>query len=222
MTASERRRLEAVLPFYLNGRADAADRAFVEALQSDPQASAMLAWHRSLAERVAADVESAPANIGWAALMGKVQAERAARQAPATGWRAWLALERWLPRPVQMPAFAVLALAVVVQGALLGGLWPQGDAATAEPEYSAVRGIEPVAATPSAALLRVSFKDETSERDLRLLLVGVGANIVQGPGQLGDYTLAVPMERADAALAEMSRSEWVVVVRRVDHATTPR
>ena len=225
MTRSERRRLEDVLPFYVNGRASAEDRAFVDALRADPDAASMLNWHSGLAEHVRADVESAPATIGWAALAAKVQAQRQAEaSARGAGWRAWLSLDRWVPRNLQMPAFAVLALAVVGQSLLLSGV----IGTPLDREYSEVRGeartAEAGAADASAvALLRANFKDETSERDLRLLLVAVGASIVQGPGQLGDYTLSVPADRAAAALRELGQSPWVIAVRRVDAgAAAPR
>lgn len=215
MTRSERRRLETVLPFYVNGSANAEDRAFVDALHQDREASAMLAWHRGLAEHVQADVESASESIGWAALTAKVRAQRQTELARPSGWRAWLALERWLPRPIQTPAFAVLALVVVAQAALLSDRF-------ADTDYSTIRGAAPVTTDATGAtLLRANFKDETPERDLRLLLISVGASIVQGPGQLGDYMLSVSSERADAALHELERSDWVVSVRRVTSRSQP-
>lgn len=218
MTRSERRRLETVLPFYVNGSANAEDRAFVDALHHDREAGAMLAWHRGLAEHVQADVESASESIGWAALTAKVRAQRQTELAGPSGWRAWLALERWLPRPIQTPAFAVLALMVVAQAALLSDRFANTD-----PDYSATRGAAPVATEGTgAALLRVNFKDETPERDLRLLLISVGASIVRGPGQLGDYTVSVATDHADAALHELERSDWVVSVRRAGPAAPSR
>lgn len=213
MSPSERRRLEEVLPFYVNGRAGEDDRAFVDRMLQDPSAAAMLAWHQGLAEQVRLDVESAGEGIGWAALAARVRAER---RAPRTGgWRAWLSLDHWLPRPVQAPAFAALAMAVVVQGVLLAR---GGRHADQEGEYGASRGTAATTGTAATETLRINFKDETPEHDMRLLLISAGATIVQGPGQLGDYLVSVPAEQAAAARRQFGASRWVNAVQQVPTA----
>ncbi len=220
MSPSERRRLEEVLPFYVNGRAGDDDRAFVDRMLQDPAAAAMLAWHRGLAEQVRLDVESADDNIGWAALAARVRAERPAPAAAAHtgGWRAWLSLDAWLPRPVQAPVFAALAMAVVVQGVLLArGGWH----ADQEGEYGASRGTAATPGTAATETLKVNFKDETPEHDMRLLLISAGATIVQGPGQLGDYIVSVPAEQAAAARRQFGASRWVNAVQQVPAAAAP-
>ncbi len=216
MTPAERQRLEAVMPFYVNGSADERDRAFVDAMLADGQAQAMLAWHEGLARKVRLDVDAVNDDIGWAALAARVRAQRpeATVRAPS-GWRAWFSRDRWPSRALQAPALALLSLVVVGQGVLL---YRHGEPPVAEGGYGEIRGEAGPAAVPGgeAVALKVNFKDEASEHDLRMLLLSTGANIVQGPGQLGDYVLAVPAARAGAAEQELRASKWVNSVRRAN------
>lgn len=228
MNASERRRLEEVLPFYVNGRASGDDRAFVDALLQDPGAAAMLEWHQSLAEHVRLEVEAVDGGIGWAALAEKVRAGRPGQAAPAPsptgGWRGWLCLDRWLPRPLQVPAFAALALAVAVQGVLLSRTGPDTAQEGGYGDSRGAAGATAAANVPAGSeVMKVNFKDETPEHDMRLLLISAGATIIQGPGQLGDYLVSVPAERAAAARRELGASRWVNDVRQLDQpAAAPR
>lgn len=214
MTPAQRARFEAVLPFYVNGSADVQDRAFVDALLDDAEARDMLTWHEGLARKVRSQVDSVGDDIGLAALMRKVYVHRSAAAAPrpALGQAWWTSLKGCLSqgRRLQVPALAVLALVVVGQGILLHRL---GDGLADDGELGAIRGVAPAAELiDKGAVLKVNFKDDTSEHDLRMLLIATGANIVQGPGQLGDYLVSVPSNRANAALQELKTSKWVNAV----------
>ena len=221
MTPSERKRLEAVMPFYVNGSADEHDRAFVEGLRHEVEVQAMLAWHETLAEKVQTQVHAVNDHIGWAQLMGKVRASNKPVAKEVSGWHVWLSLDRWLARPFQGPAFAALALVVVGQSVLL---YRNNEPLTTDEGYGAVRGQAPSDLGPVSGreALTINFKDETSEHDMRMLLIATGANIVQGPGQLGDYIVHVPADRVDIAFQELRMSKWVNSVRRVQPAISNR
>lgn len=215
-----------VLPGYVNGTASPAERAAVlEALAHSPQVRAALAWHEALAARVRADVESAPADVGWERLQARLQADRPARAAAAPGalerlvqWIGQLSPHHWMPAPV-LGGVSVALLAVVIgQGLWLGQ-------APAEPDYASVRSLptegdaadmpqDRLGAMGLAGhrLLRLNFRDRVSERDMRLLLIRAGAVIVGGPGQLGDYIVAVPaseLARARQAFQDSHLTEAV-------------
>jgi hypothetical protein len=222
-------KLHALLPAYLNGTAGAADRTFVKnALSQSAEARAALAWHESLAEKVINDVESMPADIGWAQLQAKVRASTSVRydqsNAQKTGryfWRqrVWSAVEPYLPHKLlSAPALGAVCVALVAvvigQGLLLGSLGQ-------EPEYATERGLRQENGTQGAALnptelvvsqlphskfVRLNFKEQVSERDMRLLLIRTGAVIVGGPGQLGDYTIAIPASELEQALKQYKES----------------
>ncbi len=213
MNASDRKRLEAVLPFYVNGRAEEQDRAFVETLAQNSEVRAMLDWHEGLAEKVQVQVDSVNDRVGWAGLMSKVRAQQKPVEKENPPRWGWFSLDRWLVPSFQGPAFAAMLLVVAVQSFFLYG---EGGNVAQDGDYGAMRGVAGgVAPSLDTATLKINFKDETSEHELRMLLIATGASIVQGPGQLGDYILNVPADRVDAAMQELRTSKWVNSVRLV-------
>jgi hypothetical protein len=208
-------RLQAMLPAYVNGTANAQDRQYVkDAITQSARARSALAWHEALAEKVIADIEAVPADIGWAQLQARVRAASQARQLHnsqnADGW--WHALvktlESWMPHnwvsgPV-LSSVCALLLAVL-------GLQQFIGSTSEDREYSQVRGnTEAPALRPSAPAgykyVKLNFKERISERDMRLLLIRTGAVLVGGPGQLGDYTVAVPANQIESVLKEFKSS----------------
>jgi hypothetical protein len=100
-------------------------------------------------------------------------------------------------------AFATIATLAVVQFAVIGGLVQErGD------EYADTRA-RPVVPAPAGPFIRVSLRPTATEADVRFLLVSVGASIVGGPTQLGDYYLYVPRERVDAVVRQLRQSRVV-------------
>ena len=209
------------MPFYVNGNANEHDRAFVESMRQDKEVEAMIAWHEALAQKVQSQVNSVNDHIGWAGLISKVRAQNKPASEKSAGWRAWLSADQWIARPIQAPAFAVLALVVVGQSVLL---YRQSDMPVVDEGYGAARGrtTAEVGQTSGRATLTINFKDETSEHDMRMLLIATGANIIQGPGQLGDYIVHVPTERADIAVQELRMSKWVNSVSRIRQPASDR
>jgi hypothetical protein len=215
MTPDDRKRLEEVMPFYIQARSSAQDRAFLESQLQDPEARAMLEWHRALAEKIRRRVDAVRDDVGHAGLMAAIRAQQksATVSAPAS-WKSWLALDRWIAPALQMPAFAALALVVIAQGALL---YPRDYA---DPDgYGSTRGsAASAAAAAKRVILKVNFKDETSEQNLRMLLINAGVHIVDGPSQLGDYVLSAPAQRAQEAREILEKSPWVNAVHVVKSA----
>jgi hypothetical protein len=212
------RKLQALLPSYVNNTAQAAERLFVkEALAQSAQARAALAWHESLAEKVINDVNALPSNLGWAQLQAKVRAASQLKKHSAnTVWyqNLWSAVEpymphRWLPAPVMGGVCAGLFALVIGQGVLLSDK-------NAVEDFSQVRGSQPLdgpsmtgtdfVTGANSKFVKLNFKDRVSERDMRLLLVRTGAVIVSGPGQLGDYTVAIPAGELNQALQQFKDS----------------
>lgn len=214
-------KLQDLLPSYVNHTASTAERLFVkDTLAYSAEARAALAWHESLAEKVINDVDALPSNLGWAQLQAKVRAashtETHRTSRPNKAWlqKLWEAVEpylphRWLPAPALGGVCAGLLVVVVGQSIFLGN---QAD----PQDYSQMRGTQPedrpAAATgewlwpANSKFIKVNFKDRVSERDMRLLLVRTGAVIVSGPGQLGDYTVAIPASELNQALAQFKDS----------------
>ncbi|WP_269759922.1 hypothetical protein [Variovorax sp. E3] len=119
---------------------------------------------------------------------------------PEGGWwgsiRRWFGAEGWL-----RPAFAVLALCVVIQNVgLLGG---RDAAEEDEVRFRAV----PTAPAPVRADLVVRWKDGVRMDEADRLLQSISADVVGGPGGNGAWRLRVP-EPVDA-LAVLAASPLV-------------
>lgn len=65
------------------------------------------------------------------------------------------------------------------------------------------------------ARLVVMFDPSLTENQLRALVQGNGARIVDGPGDTGAYVLAVPQPRAGQALAALRHAQGVRMVARL-------
>jgi anti-sigma factor RsiW len=201
-TDNSRKHFDELLPFYVTGRISQTDREWAEQyLATHPEAWAELDWHRDLMREVVGKAEAramqAPEMVGWAGIESQL---RAARQAKPVTFGA--RLSAWLGALAARPLAPVAALVILVQGAVIGTLMHREPADDMQPTRSA-------SAAVARDVLQVRFKQATAERDLRALLYGAGARIVDGPDQLGDYVLE-PRRGALAVLqAELERSELV-------------
>lgn len=198
-----------ILPSYVNGSSSAAQQSRVKhMLAASGEARAALAWHEALAEKVIGDVESVRADVGWAQLQSKVRVAQRARQ-PQQKPSLWSSIESYLPyrllsAPVLGGVCAALLAVVVGQGLLLANSDDKRD-------YSDVRSaqlqnINAPNAASNSKYIKVNFKEKITERDMRLMLVRAGATIVSGPGQLGDYIIAVPSAELDVTVRQFKDS----------------
>jgi len=198
-----------LLPWYANGTLNDADRARVDAwLRTDPAAAAELAWLVSLQQRVQADAPEVSDEIGLARTLQRIRTESrpAARRATPSFTER---LRAWFDQFSLSPAFAMAALVVVVQAGVILKL------STGERDYEEVRAVAG-AAVRDGQLLRVAFRPDARESEIRLLLVAVQGNIESGPGQLGDYYVRVPAPSAADALARLKAAPIVESFQPVD------
>lgn len=183
------------------GTLSAADQTWLaEYLLRHPEAQANLDWHQAFANRLDERVGTMPAMPGWA------RTKRMLRTAPASAPGILDRLSEWFKSSLGMPLnFQALAAALVLaQGGLIGVmLWQQRDMVYVDSRA----GIQDVA--PRGPLLRVSFRPEIREAELRKALAELGAEIVGGPGQIGVYIVRVPVADLNAA-AERLRASGVV------------
>lgn len=194
-----RDRLEALLPFYLNGTLAGEDLAAVEAwMESDADAMAALAE----AELEFSAVQSANEAVRPPA--DALRRFNAALEAEAgTGRRASppSLIARLWTRLAAMPpsvawATAAAALVVIVMQAGVEGLAPGGG------DYR-VAGIEDAASQAPFAL--VSFKPDARLSDIAALLDREGAAIAGGPKPGGFYRIAITASD-DAAYDRITRA----------------
>ncbi len=169
-------------------------------LREHPDLGADLEWDAAFSARLEQKISGMPAMPGWERTERALREERAASEAQAsprvaTAKRAAARgpglldrLSDWLASSLGLAinAQAVAVALVLVQAGLIGVLAWQYEAR----EDSTIRAgtADP---TPRGPLLRVSFRQDLREAELRRALADIGGEIVGGPGQIGVYLVRV-------------------------------
>jgi anti-sigma factor RsiW len=205
-TDHPRRHFDELVPFYLTGQLSVEQSAWAEQyIASHPEARAELEWHRDLMREVVSQAEAraeqAPPMVGWAGVQVGLRGLR--RAATPSLWDRFGA---WLGPLTARPLAPIAALVIVVQAGVIGALMQRPAVVEDEPTRSA-------ASVPARDVLQVRFKQSTAERELRGLLYSVGARIVDGPDQLGDYLIEPRSSSLATLQSELERSESVQSVR---------
>jgi hypothetical protein len=210
-------RFDELLPFFVNGTLDEADRTWVEAyLREHPAAAAELAWFRSLQARLQEDVPAVSSEVGMERALRRIHgaapaAERsrhAAAPSDAAAPSVFVRLRDWLaaivPQPVLRPALAGALALVAVQSVVIVQL-----AGAPADDATQLRNIPGSAVVDAGPYLKVNFKGDAREADMRLLLVQVHGSLAAGPGQLGDYYVHVAPEKI-APVTDVLRASSIV------------
>ena len=205
-----------LLPFYVNGTLPAADREWVDNyLREHPTSRAELQWYESLQTRLRDDVPAVSSEIGLERALQRIRTEgpkpalarRAAAPTALERLRDWFA--SIVPQTVLRPAFAGALAVVALQAAVIATLVIERD------ESSELRAIQPTV-VDKGPYLKVNFKADAREADIRMLLVEVHGSLAAGPGQLGDYYVRVPESQVAATSQKLATSDIVDAVSVVD------
>jgi anti-sigma factor RsiW len=178
---------------YAAGALDGTARVRVEAmLDARPELRDELRWYEAVCDGM---IDKLPAPRALPSF--EQFAKRIRRKDPSSkgGWLAWL-------KPV---AAALLVMQAVAIGVLLNE----------RREAEVYRSVAPVGGQGKQVVFVIAFNPETPESKVRALLLKAGATIVDGPKQMGDYRVAVPVNRAqyakqlfeDSGITEYVRSE---------------
>lgn len=209
-------RFDELLPFYVNGSLSPADRDFVEEyLREHPSAQRELQWYQNLQTQLREDVPPVSSEVGLQRALQRIRTEgpapQAARRAKAPGFlerlHDWLAAI--VPQPALRPALAGALAVVAVQAVVIGGLIAE------QSDTSEIRALQR-SATEKGPYVKVNFKPDAREADIRMLLVEVHGSLAAGPGQLGDYYVRVPEQQLAAVTGKLSASGIVEGVTVVD------
>lgn len=167
---------------YAAGTLDEPARLRVEALlEADPELRARLKWYEAVCDGVVGAQPPLQALPSADQIVARV---RGAARPRSAGFLAWLA------GPALKPAAAFAAVVVVIQAAVIGTLLGERR------ETQAVRSAVPQG---EAVVFVIAFDPDTTESQIRTLLLKAGATIIDGPRQLGDYRISVPANRAQFA-----------------------
>lgn len=196
---------EELLPWYVNGQLDEADRARVDAhLSSCAYCRKQLALERRLIDEfqaMAPEVES-----GWTRLRDRIERPEATRitrpARPAPLAQSWAFLTR--------PAIAALAAAqfafVVIASATLVSL--------GKPAYHTLGS----ASAPATGNVIVMFRADATEQDIRNVLRSAGASLVDGPTPANAYLLHVAPNRRQIAVRKLQADDNVQLAQPIDGA----
>jgi hypothetical protein len=193
-----------------SGALSADERAALdEMLRQHPERRFDLEWDAALRARLEEKIAAMPALPGWTRTEQLLLAEQASgerAQAAQTAGRVarkpglldrvseWMASSFGLAVNAQ----AVAVVLVLAQAGVIGLLaWQYSP-----PDEGAMRTATPDA-RPRGPLLRVSFRSDVREGDLRRALAAVGGEIVGGPGQLGVYLVRIKEGSLDVAARQL-------------------
>jgi len=203
LSLEEERRLEDLLPWYVNGSLNDEDSAWLQnqfALRPALKQRLEREW---ALRRTVRDTAQWPApDIGIERLMNRLQLDaqvgpgsRSGSRQPSARPPLWA---RWLQVISTPPVAGAMAVAVVAPAGVIA--WEIAAPLT-EPEAQGLRSI----GVSEARTLRISFKPEATEAQIRAALVATGARIVGGPTQLGEYWVtsgSVSIDEIRNALAQ--------------------
>jgi anti-sigma factor RsiW len=200
MVEPDRQRFSELLPFYVNGTLDSADRIWMEDYQAQhPETHAEVQFTLAL-QSVARNVRSpVPEAESLRRLLAAWHDERQTT-------RSWLSrLGQMLILPLRVPVaalatgvvlFVAQSVVLVQQGASLdeANLYRSG-----RPECQAV-----------APRLRVVFAPEAKHLEVVLLLRKLEMTVQQGPSESGEFWLSVPAGRSPEEALAMLRTTPMV------------
>ena len=209
-SARDEDRFDELLPWYVNGTLDAAGRAWIETqAEASPKLAALLRAELGAASALRQATAQATATTpdeddqDHVMLLARIRAERAHAAPPRRARQAPQAPAAWMTSALRPTLFAGMAAALCIQAGVI--VW------------MAVRPGQVVGTLHSEVVtemrtLRVTFKPEASETQIRTLLVGASARIVGGPTQLGEYWVASATRSLDDMRASLLRSSLVATI----------
>jgi hypothetical protein len=204
------------LPWYVNGTLNAKDRAAMDAyLAKSPLARDEAQYYERMAATMKRRAENIPADIGLAQTLQRIKVSSKAEASPPVARRAEFKArdtdgQNWFQRLLgggwMKPALGCAMAVIVAQGVLLV---QQRDDAIVYRGKPSITDTKTSGAKAEAAYLRVVFKPNATEGELRLLLASTNAWIAGGPGQSGEYYLRFTPDQIQGAMDALKTSGLV-------------
>ena len=196
-------RTQGLLPWYVNGTLDAAEREAVDAhLAHCAECATEVRREQALAAQIAE--LGIDTDHGWEAMR-----ERMTRLPPRAA-----APVRLLRRPV---SFGWVVGAQLAAAALIVAVLLPTRHDTTEPAYHVLG----TATTARAGNVIVQFGPEVTTRQVQAALAGADAGIVDGPTVTGAYVLHVGDAQRAAALTRLRATPGMVLAEPIDQSVRP-
>ncbi|MGE0716149.1 MAG: hypothetical protein AB7P02_11970 [Alphaproteobacteria bacterium] len=204
-----------LLPWYVNGTLDAAERRQVEkALAASPELRAELALLRSIEDAVVetTDAMPAPDADGFEKLMARIEAEpaRAAVARPVERRAGLMARIGAFFETSWRPAMAAAAVVIAVQATAIVALVDRGS-----PGEGFATASGPAAVAPTAPRFLVSFAEGATMADIVATLEAADVTIVAGPQAGGFFVVSAAGDAAQALAALQSKPAVVTQADRM-------
>ncbi|MGH8041371.1 MAG: zf-HC2 domain-containing protein [Rudaea sp.] len=195
-----------LLPWFVMGTLEEDERRRVdEHVRACPACQRDVQWHRNLHAADAEPVAGYDVDRAFAAISARL------RKPQAVAWprRYWRVLHYRWRAPPPWAGWALAVQAVLVLG-LAGALLSRSSKFTADrlPAYHALGQTE-----AANARLVVVFAPQTSEADMRRILLANSARIVDGPTAADAYILAVAPERIDQTMQKLRAEPSVLLIQ---------
>ena len=191
--------------------------------QSSPEAAEFtheMAWVERSQQQLAQDAPAFDAQAGWQRMQGRLNApaqsatpKQPVKQAPLNTLMAWIKTQMneritsaaaWWKKPV----VGVLASAMIVgQMGLLAAVVKQMSNVS-----PIVEGVTPSSGAPTLEgmqVLAIVFKDNASLLEVRTLIDSVQGRVIDGPGAMGVWLVAVPKEKFEAKAKQLGTDKAV-------------
>ncbi|CAN5465556.1 hypothetical protein BH11PSE11_BH11PSE11_04130 [soil metagenome] len=201
------------LPWLVNGTLGAEDRSRLEAaIANNGDARAALNWETALRREVKSETAewSAPSNA-LHLVMQRIAAEKASAKSQVKSSGVSAFITRIMQSVQATPKFAFACAVMAVQVGVIGYLWSSIEQ---ERVYSDYRNAQLY--TGATAFVRVMFKSNTTEKEIRYLLRNANAEIVAGPSQVGDYYLLVDPPQLKSTLTVLKSNKNIETAEIVD------
>ena len=175
-----------------------------------------MAWVERSQQQLAQDAPDFDAQAGWQRMQSRLDAPEQPVRLQVTPLETAM---RRLKTQIRIrtdsaiawwrkPMVGVLAAAMIVtQMGLLAAVVKQMDQVTPVTE-----SVSPASGAPSLdgmKVLTIVFKDSASLLDVRTLIDNVQGRVIDGPGALGVWQVAVPQDKLDASLKHLGAAKAV-------------
>lgn len=201
------------LPWYVNGTLNATDRAAMDAyLAQSSLARDEVQYYERMAVTMQRRADNIPADIGLTQTLQRIKVSPKTQTAPAarrvepnTDAPSWF--QRLLGGGWMKPALGCAMAVIVAQSVLL--VQQRDDAIIYRGKGLGADVKSPTGTKAEVTYLRVVFKANATEGELRLLLASMNAWVAGGPGQAGEYYLRFTPDQAQTAMDALKASGLV-------------
>lgn len=194
-------------PWFVNGTLDDRQYARVEQyLKNHPEAASELRWLQSFQSQVKSSAEVISPELGLETLLGRIKARKHIERPNLLS-----RVSEFISTLVRKPAFAFASVAVfVAQSAVITSLMMSERRDTADNAVQ-VRAV-PTPTGNAEAVLQVNFRPDSTETEIRMLMISINGTIVGGPGQLGNYLVKVSPEKIQSVADVLGKDKHVDAV----------